>query len=77
MTNAYAAAPREQTIEFHDLVLIDAGLTHVYGATVNGVELRWETVANPTGREVIDAALWAYRSELAHTAAVAVDEGRV
>lgn len=75
MTTAYTNEGTT-TIEFHDLVLIDAGATYVYGCTVNGVDLRFEVVREPTARELIDAALHAFKAEMSHTAAHAVDEGR-
>ena len=76
MTNAYAADQGSVTIEFHDLVLIDAGATYVYGCTVDGVDLRFEVVADPTARELLDAALHAYKAEVASSVRDAVDEGR-
>lgn len=66
MTSIYANPDnaRAFTVEFRDLVLIDEGETFVYACSVHGHDLRVETVANPTHRELIDALLVGYKAEV-------------
>lgn len=67
MTTLYGQpdTARAYTVEFHNLRLVESAETNVYSATVNGTELFWETVVEPSARELLDAALTAYREERA------------
>lgn len=60
--NGYASTGKgAETIEFEDITLVDAGQTFVYHTVVEGAELFFETVAEPSSRELLDAALKAWK----------------
>lgn len=77
MTDAYLP----ESIELHDLAPYDTtGATWVYRCEYLGSPLFFEVVAEPSARELLDAALVAVRAEqalLAQEARARVDGGAV
>jgi hypothetical protein len=63
MTGGVSTGVGNQTVVFEDISLFEQAETFVYRCTVEGVELFFETVAFPTGRELLDSALQAFKGE--------------